>query len=246
MHSSVTWALLGLVIERPSYAYELAQRFERTYGAVLSLSSVSHVYTALAALKGRSLIVELPGTRAGRQAKPRYRATEKAFEEYEQWLVGQVGEDCRRQRLFILQLATFTRHPRAALEILARYEEACLAELRSASIVPRDGACAENAPELAARLADQESRIALGGKLAWVQYARQELNALPDRRDRTPTSVPALAAVELARARQAGRAGRPPGGLAGVSSCSSAPRNAARAARGRRRPTPVLAGDGDW
>ena len=31
MQSPVNWALLGLVIERPSYAYELAQRFERTY-----------------------------------------------------------------------------------------------------------------------------------------------------------------------------------------------------------------------
>jgi DNA-binding PadR family transcriptional regulator len=29
MRSLVNWALLGLVIERPSYAYELARRFER-------------------------------------------------------------------------------------------------------------------------------------------------------------------------------------------------------------------------
>ena len=35
MQSPVNWALLGLVIERPSYAYELAKRFERTYGSVL-------------------------------------------------------------------------------------------------------------------------------------------------------------------------------------------------------------------
>lgn len=193
MHSPVNWALLGLVIERPSYAYELAQRFERTYGAVLTLSSVSHIYTALATLKGRSLIKELPGTRVGRQPKPRYRVTEKGLEDYGQWLVGQVGEDRRRQRLFILGLATFTRHPRAALEILAGYEEACLAELRSTAITPRDGACAENAPELAARLASQESRIALGAKLAWVHYARQELSALPTRRGRAPMSAPALA-----------------------------------------------------
>ena len=35
MHSPVNWALLGLIIERPSYAYALAQRFERTYGSPL-------------------------------------------------------------------------------------------------------------------------------------------------------------------------------------------------------------------
>src|ERR1700731_241869 len=58
MQSLVNWALLGLVIERPSYAYELAQRFERTYEGVLSLSSISHVYTALGTLRDRSLVEE--------------------------------------------------------------------------------------------------------------------------------------------------------------------------------------------
>jgi DNA-binding PadR family transcriptional regulator len=75
MHSPVCWALLGLVIERPSHAYELAQRFDRTYDGVLALSSVSHAYKALATLESRSLIEEVPGTRAGRLPKPRYRAT---------------------------------------------------------------------------------------------------------------------------------------------------------------------------
>src|ERR1022692_333686 len=87
MQSPVNWALLGLVIERPSYAYELAQRFERTYQAALTLSSISHVYTALAALRSRSLIEELPGTRAGRQPKPHYRATAKGLQDYGQWLI---------------------------------------------------------------------------------------------------------------------------------------------------------------
>ncbi len=115
MHSQVNWALLGLVIERPSYAYELAKRFERTYGEVLSLSSVSHVYTALATLKDRALIEELPGTRTGRQPKPRYQATETGLLDYAQWLIGQAGEDRRRQRLFVLQLgrSPATPTPRA-------------------------------------------------------------------------------------------------------------------------------------
>jgi DNA-binding PadR family transcriptional regulator len=38
MQSPVNWALLGLVIERPSHAYELAHRFDRTYDGALSLS----------------------------------------------------------------------------------------------------------------------------------------------------------------------------------------------------------------
>jgi len=178
MQSQVNWALLGLVIERPSYAYELAQRFERTYEGVLTLSSVSHAYTALATLRDRGLIEELPGTRIGRQPKPHYRATQKGLEDYEQWLVSQLGEDRRRQRLFVLTLATFTRKPGAALEILSRYENACLAEAGSSPIHVRGETSAGDAPELVERLTAEESRLALGAKLAWVEYARRELSLL--------------------------------------------------------------------
>src|SRR5580704_2766418 len=79
MRSPVNWALLGLIIERPSYAYDLAQRFERRYGQALPLSNVGHIYTALGVLGDRGLVEEIPGTRQGRQPRPRYRATEQGF-----------------------------------------------------------------------------------------------------------------------------------------------------------------------
>jgi DNA-binding PadR family transcriptional regulator len=180
MQSQVNWALLGLIIERPSYAYELAQRFERTFEGVLTLSSVSHVYTALAALRDRALIEELPGTRHGRQPKPHYQATAKGREGYGQWLVGQVDEDLRRQQLFVLALARFSRDPHAALAILDRYEQACLAAARSTPLSSRDDERSGGGPELAARLADEEKRLALGAKLAWVMYVRRELSAPVD------------------------------------------------------------------
>ncbi len=118
MQSAVRWALLGLIIERPSYAYELAQRFERTYEGALSLSSVSHAYAALGTLKDRELIEELPGTRTGRQPKPHYRATAKGIEEYHEWLIGRVAEERRRQRVFVLQLTALTRDPDRAIKIV--------------------------------------------------------------------------------------------------------------------------------
>ena len=178
MQSPVNWALLGLIIERPSYAYELAHRFERVYGEVLTLSSVSHIYTAISALRSRALIEEIPGTRTGAQPRPHYEATDAGLELYGEWLVGQVGEDRRRQQLFVLQLATFSRDPNAALEILARYEQACLSEAQVTALTPHGETAATDAPQLAARLDNEERRLALGAKLAWVQYARRELVAL--------------------------------------------------------------------
>jgi DNA-binding PadR family transcriptional regulator len=177
MHSPVNWALLGLVIERPSYAYELAQRFERTYEGALSLSSVSHVYTALATLKSRALVEEIPGVRAGRRPR-RFTATAKGRRDYREWLLSQLSEDRRRQRLFVLQLAALTRDPQEALEIIADYERECLQEAGNTPLGSAQGTASVGGAELAARLVAEEHRLAVGAKLAWAQYARRELAGL--------------------------------------------------------------------
>lgn len=178
MQSPVNWALLGLVIERPSYAYELAQRFDRTYEGALSLSSTSHVYTALGTLQERALIEEVAGTRRGRQPKPRYRASAKGVEEYRDWLVGQFGEDRRRQRLFVLQLASLTRDPEMAVDVIARLEEACLEEAAKTPIGSPASATGDAGQHLVSRLLAEEKRLAVGARLSWAQYVRRELVAL--------------------------------------------------------------------
>ncbi|HVA20141.1 MAG TPA: helix-turn-helix transcriptional regulator [Solirubrobacteraceae bacterium] len=183
MTSAVNWALLGLIIERPSYAYELAHRFDRIYDGVLSLSSVSHVYVALDALKGRSLIEEVPGSGTGRQPKPHYRATGTGSEEYRARLVEQASEDRRRERLFAVQLAALTRAPQSALEVLA----GCEACLEPAGWIPipipnskrnQNGAPGHDVSEVTERLMSEENRLAVAAKRQWLQYAREELEAL--------------------------------------------------------------------
>lgn len=180
MHSPVNWALLGLVIERPSYAYDLAQRFERRYGPVLALSNIGHVYTAITALEGRGLIEEIPGTREGRQPRPRYRATEQGAGAYTEWLIGQVGEDARRRQLFVLALAALTNEPAQLIDVVERCEQSWLSQGMSTAI-GREG---EGAPESVAavlrRLLEEENRLSVGAKLAWVEYARAELKKLAE------------------------------------------------------------------
>jgi DNA-binding PadR family transcriptional regulator len=179
MQSLVNWALLGLVIERPSYAYELAQRFERRYAGILSLSSISHVYTALGTLRERALVEEIAGTRSGRQPKPHYRASELGLEQYREWLAGQMDEERRRQRLTVVQLAALGRYPEHALEVIERYEQACLSEARDAPLAdPANG----GSSDLVSRLVGESDRVAVGAKLSWIQYARREFNSLVARR----------------------------------------------------------------
>jgi DNA-binding PadR family transcriptional regulator len=176
MHSPVNWALLGLVIERPSYAYELAMRFERTYEGALTLSSVSHVYTALATLRERELVEEVPGTRGALRSKRRYQATASGLCEHADWLVGQVSEERRRQRLLVAQLGALARTPDRALEVLDAYEQACLAEAAAAPLA--GGEEGPGTMRLVARLTGEETRLAIAAKLEWTQYARAQLRAL--------------------------------------------------------------------
>jgi DNA-binding PadR family transcriptional regulator len=177
MHSPVNWALLGLIIERPSYAYELARRFERAYHGAIALSSVSHVYTALANLRERGLIEEVATGGPEPRSKRRYRASKLGEAEHARWLIAQVAEERRRQRVLSVQLGALAQDPARAIAVLDEYEQACLAEIAAAPV----GAQEEQGPgvtRLVARLAGEETRLSVAAKLKWAQYARAQLGGL--------------------------------------------------------------------
>jgi DNA-binding PadR family transcriptional regulator len=180
MRSPLNWALLGLVIQRPSYGYELVQRFERTYADALELSSPSQIYTALDMLARRSLIEEMPPEDAPpgviRQPKPHYRATAEGVHGYLAWLIAHLGEERRRSRLFTAQLATLA--PATALAVIERYEHACLEEASRLPIAGAGGLHGDDTSKLASRLVCESDRLAMGARLEWVEYARRELIAL--------------------------------------------------------------------
>jgi DNA-binding PadR family transcriptional regulator len=184
MTSQVNWALLGLLMESPGYGYQLMKRFERAYGDVLSLGSESHVYTALNELRRRGLIEEVPGERAvrsgtDRQPKPRYRATDEGACSFRQWMLARVWEDRRQSLLFVRQLAVFEREPEVALQILERFEKACLKEATHPPGACEDGSrVVGGSSGLAGRLLSEDSRLAMEGRLPWVEYARSEFEAL--------------------------------------------------------------------
>jgi len=185
MKSPVNWALLGLIIERESYAYELAQRFQRLYHDALALSSTSHVYTALDVLQSRALIEQLPGARGGRQPKPTYRATGLGIERYGEWLVGSVEEERRRQVLFVLELSTLAGNVDWVTEILDRYEQAWLERDNESALVNLDDIPDRPRAELIARLLARQHKLNVRAKLAWVRYARRELQQLEDKKAKT-------------------------------------------------------------
>jgi DNA-binding PadR family transcriptional regulator len=176
MKSPVNWALLGLIIERESYAYELARRFESTYGDALPLSSTSHIYTALSVLESRSLVEPVPGTRVGRQPKPSYRATAHGIEGYADWLVGYVREDRRRQVLFVLGLSALASNPNWVAEVLDRYERAWLEHEHGGTQFQVDGVPDSPSGELIARILSEESELTVAAKLSWIRQIREAID----------------------------------------------------------------------
>ena len=173
--SPVYWGVLGLVIERPSYAYELARRFERTYAGSLSISSVSHVYTALAALRDRGFVDTPQDGATVSRSRRRWEATPLGVSEHAQWLVSGVHDERCRQRVLIAQLGAIAHTPEQALAALDAYEQACVREIAAA---PPPGADeGAGTTRLVARLAAEETRLTLASRLRWVQYARAQLQA---------------------------------------------------------------------
>lgn len=182
MRSPVNWALLGLLIQRPSYGYELVRRFERTYGDTIGLSSRSQIYTALDSLARRGLIEharDATRARAGgdpvRQPKLHYKATQQGVCAYERWLVEQVSDDERRSRMIAQHFATLpVEH---ALRVLERCAEICLDAAGRLAVDDEDEHRPEHPGALAERLAGEEERLRAGAILSWIEYARCELRA---------------------------------------------------------------------
>jgi DNA-binding PadR family transcriptional regulator len=187
MRSVTNWTVLGLVIERSSYGFELWTRFERLYGGVLTPGR-SNIYSALNALCARGLVEEVPRVRMGesselRQSKPHYRVTQDGLEAYEAWMFAQMREHHLRSREFARQLGAFAQQPQIALGILDRFERACLEE-KGGAIPTETEFPTPVVPGLGDRLASASARSVVAATLGWVEYARREFAELAGRQRR--------------------------------------------------------------
>ncbi len=191
MRSAVNWAVLGLVIERPSYGYELFQRLERRYGGVLD-PPISQIYAALNSLERAALIEPLPAEEAAaepervrpsakRQPKVHYRATAGGARAFREWVAEQMRDDPRHVELLRRIAGTAAAgvdRVGTMRALVDAYESACVEE---ASLLPppplRSGAAPAAAGELVERLVLAARRGLLDAHLAWIAYAREEIDA---------------------------------------------------------------------
>jgi DNA-binding PadR family transcriptional regulator len=174
----INYAVLALVIERPSYGYEIAERFDRRFGEFLPATQ-SNVYDVLKRLERDELIEE--AGRGGSRGRPQinYRATAEGGVAYRSWLVGQLRADPQRSELLSRLASTGLRRAEVMMGVIDCYEEACLREglavaTRSQSHRP---ASVDAMVGLVEDLIVEERRRAVDAQLGWIAYARNEIRA---------------------------------------------------------------------
>jgi hypothetical protein len=132
--------------------------------------------------------------RAERERQPHsksyYRATPSAIENYRDWLVGQVVEVRRNERLIALQLAALARVPENALNVLRRCEQTCREESERVRASSSEDDGPPSTARLIAGLTAEEDRLAVQAKLAWIDHAQRQLADLTQNNHR-PQEIPA-------------------------------------------------------
>jgi DNA-binding PadR family transcriptional regulator len=159
--------ILALVIEKPSYGYELHERFERRFGKFLS-TSLANVYDALGRLE-EDEYVEVAG-RSGAFGRPRvnFQATAKGVEIHLSWLAERLREDPRRLALLSRLASTSLRRTDAMLRVIDRFIEECSLEARQIAMP----ACED---DLLCELFAEQRRRVVAAQLEWGAYARSKV-----------------------------------------------------------------------
>jgi DNA-binding PadR family transcriptional regulator len=195
---SAKYAILGLVIERPGYGYQLAQRLEERFGS--SAFAPSGVYSALDQLS-RDAFVRAAGEVGpgpARRAAPRmiYEATDEGVDHFEAWILGSSPTPPLREELHMKIALCRPRNLPRLIDLVYGQELACMGRLRDLEHsceceVPRDS---QDWPRLMRVLA-REAEIALWkARIEWLQSARELLEGLRDG-SRRPDTHGALAAA---------------------------------------------------
>jgi DNA-binding PadR family transcriptional regulator len=181
-------AVLGLVIERPGYGYDLARRLKERFGS--SGFAPTGVYSALDQLSAEAL-VRSAGCRSDgdhERAAPRtiYEATPKGIDRFERWMLDSSSLAPVRDELY-MKLALSKPHNLSRLIELARaQEEDCLARLRELRQRPdRVGAVPSAWPDVAALLVRDAEIKQLQARVEWLQKARTIMAKLIGARERS-------------------------------------------------------------
>lgn len=179
---SAKYAILGLVIERPGYGYQLAQRLDERFGS--SAFAPSGVYSALDQLARDELVRTAGEVGAGpaRRAAPRmiYEATDEGVDRFEAWMHGSSPAPPLRDELLMKIALCRPRNVQPLIDMVYGQELACMARLRD---LKQLSACELGGGEqewsrLMRTLARDAEIASWKARIEWLQNARELLERL--------------------------------------------------------------------
>ncbi len=179
---SAKYAVLGLVIERPGYGYQLAQRLEERFGA--SGFAPSGVYSALDQLS-RDEFVRAAGEMGpgpARRAAPRmiYEATDEGIEHFEAWMLGSSPAPPLRDELHLKIALCRPRDLPRLIDMVYGQELACIGRLRDLKqLSEREAAGETHEWSRLMRVLCRDAEVASWkARIEWLQSARELLERL--------------------------------------------------------------------
>lgn len=180
---SAKHAVLGLVIERPGYGYQLAQRLDERFGS--SGFAPSGVYSALDQLSRDDLVRSAGEMGAGpaRRAAPRtiYEATEEGVDHFEAWMLDPSPAPPLRDELHMKIALCRPRNLPRLIEMVAGQEQVCLGRLQDLKRLTQETAGASRDWSAMMRMLATEAEVAFwNSRIEWLQNARELLEQLRD------------------------------------------------------------------
>lgn len=188
---SAKHAVLGLVIERPGYGYQLAQRLDERFGS--SGFAPSGVYSALDQLSRDELVRSAGELGAGpaRRAAPRtiYEATEEGVEHFEAWMLDPSPAPPLRDELHMKIALCRPRNVPRLIDVVAGQELVCLGRLRDLKRLNEENASSREWSSLMGTLAAEAEVAFWNARIEWLQNARELLEQLRDEHDSSRLGV---------------------------------------------------------
>jgi DNA-binding PadR family transcriptional regulator len=178
---SAKHALLGLLLHRSAYPYELADRLQTRLGPAWAINS-GQLYQTIHRLEQEGLIRQVTGSAEGRDDRHIFAITDSGTREFERWFEDrtEVARLSRRPLLVKVTLAGPDRLSDALKQIDA-YELDCAERLRDLSRVREAVSVEEHrvrADHVLLRLNLSADMFQLEGELQWARHAHEMVSWL--------------------------------------------------------------------
>lgn len=173
-------ALMGLLVEQPTYVHDLVRRYEDRFGDLIPIGGTSAFYRTVDALVAAGLLEE---SLSIDPSEPRrrvvYRATAAGARSYRGALVGGLKRDQMRETVVMRLLSAAATGGALAhvLAVLDVYERECLADAtRLPPSTPDGQPCDLDA--LCKQLFAEQDRLLVGTRIEWINLARKRLRQM--------------------------------------------------------------------